>query len=162
MKTKGMKQFKVVQCMCVYQYLKENCVGKDNAISGFKLCEEMYEKHPKYFTESFNKVQLQEIVKHLRRNDIPEKYITRRIGSSPSGYWLETKDGNGIEFLKKLAVSHIKTAIKSGVSIAYFHQVLNQLEQEKLVEGQTRITLKKSQDNIVHIYSDDLLLEDVD
>lgn len=161
MREKGMTQFKVIQCMCVYQYLKENCVGKDKAISGIDLCEKMCELHPKYFFEGCTKVMLQDIVKHLRRNDIPEKYITRRIGSSPSGYWLETKEGNGIEFLKKLAVSHIQTAIKSGVSISYFHQVLNHLEQEKLVEGQTRIPLRKSQENIIHIYSDDLLLEDV-
>lgn len=159
MKKKGMQQFKVVQCMCVYQYLKTHCVGKENAISGVDLCNAMYENHSNYFTESFNKVQLQEIVKHLRRNDIPDKYITRRIGSSPSGYWLETKNDNGIEFLKKLAVSHIKTAIKSGVSISYFHQVLNELDQEKLVEGQTRLQLKPSQEKVIHVYSNDLLLD---
>ena len=138
MKKRGMQQFKVVQCMCVYQYLKTHCVGKENAISGVDLCNAMYENHSNYFTESFNKVQLQEIVKHLRRNDIPDKYITRRIGSSPSGYWLETKNG---------------------VSISYFHQVLNELDQEKLVEGQTRIPLKPSQDKVIHVYSNDLLLD---
>lgn len=159
MKNKGMKGYKITQCMCVYQYLKDNCVGKENAIGGVELCNEMYEKYNKYFNESFNKVQLQEIIRHLRSNDIPNKYITRRIGSSPSGYWLETKGDNGIEFLKKLAVSHIKTAIKSGVSLSYFHQILNNLEQEKLVEEQTRIPLNKSQDKVIHIYSNDLLLD---
>lgn len=152
-------KLKDTQCMVVYQFLKENCVGKDNAIGGQEICNQIMsnEKTFKYFPNGLNKVVLQGCVNRIRKNLIKGKIITRRIGSSPRGYWLDTKsDDDGIEFLKKLAVSHLQTAIKSGVKCEYFYQVLNQMENENYVDGQTRIPMTPYQKNVIRIYSDDI------
>ena len=152
-------KLKDTQCMVVYQFLKDNCVGKDNAIGGQEICNRLMgnEKIIKYFPNGLNKVILQNRVNMIRKNLVKDKTITRRIGSSPLGYWLDTKkDDNGIEFLKKLAVSHLQTAVKSGVPVEYFYQVLNQMESEHLVDGQTRIPMTPHQKDVVRIYSDDI------
>lgn len=147
------------QCIVVYQFLKDNCVGKDNAISGNSICEKILQnpKTSKYFSQNFNKVGLQKIINRIRKNLIPNKTITRRIGSSPKGYWLDTKKSDdGIEFLKNLAVSHIQTAVKSGVKLEYFYQILNNMENENFVDGQTIIKISPHQKDIIKIYSDDI------
>ena len=154
-----MDKLMATQCMIIYQYLKDNCIGKENAVGGNELCKKIIEdqKTSKYFPLGLNKVGLQNRVNKIRKNLIPNKSITRRIGSSPKGYWLDTKkDNDGIDFLKKLAISHLQTAIKSGIKVEYFYQILNKMENENYVDGQTRIPLTKYQKDTIKIYSDDI------
>lgn len=156
-------KLKDTQCMIIYQFLKDNCVSKANAKGGQEICDKILSnpKTTKYFPNGLNKVMLQNRVNRIRKNLVDGKTITRRIGSSPKGYWLDTKrDDDGIEFLKKLAVSHLQTAIKSGVKCEYFYQILNRLENENVVDGQTRIPVSPYQKNIVRVYSDDILLNE--
>lgn len=155
---------KVVQCMVVYQLLKSNHVGRHNAISGIDICKCINENNKlnKYFDEPLNKVALQHIVTMLRRNEVPNKKITRRIGSSRNGYWLETKKDNGLNFLKNLAISHVKTAVKSGVPLEYFYQVLNSMENSEFIDNQTYLEFdeKKQKDlKVIKCFSDDLLID---
>ena len=154
-----MNKTTAVQCMVIYQFLKNNCAGKENTMGGITICYYIMddEKTAKYFPKGLTKVILQARINALRKNLVPNKTITRRIGSSPKGYWLDTKeDDNGIEFLKRLAVSHIKTAVKSGVKVEFFHQVLNSLENNNYVDGQTRIPMTPNQKKIIKVFSDDI------
>ena len=155
-----------IQCMVIYQFLKNNHIGKDNAISGIAICNYINNndtdnnKVRKYFKEPLNKVHLQKLINILRRNEVPGKRITRIIGSNRSGYWLETKKDKGLEFLKNLAISHIKTAVKSGIPLEYFYQVLNSMENSEFIDNQTCLKLDidcKSQKNVIKRYSDDLI-----
>lgn len=156
---------KIVQCMVVYQLLKSKYIGKDNAISGIDICEciNSNSKLNKYFDKPLNKVALQHLINRLRRNEVPGKRITRRIGSSVNGYWLETKKDNGLDFLKNLTTSHIKTAVRSGVPIEYFYQVLNSMENSEFIDNQTCLQLddKKQKRDVIVIkcFSDDLLAD---
>ena len=155
-----MKKLYANQCMIIYQFLKDNCVGNDNAMGGKLICQKIMDnpKTRKYFPNGLDKVDLQMRINAIRKDKIPNKSITRRIGSSPKGYWLDTKkDNNGIDFLKKLACSHIVTAVKSGVKVEYFYQLLNQLENEMKIDGQIKIKVIPYANDNCKVFSDDLL-----
>lgn len=155
-----MKKLYANQCMIIYQFLKDNCVGNDNAMGGNLICQKIMDnpKTSKYFQNGLDKVGLQMRINAIRKDKIPNKSITRRIGSSPKGYWLDTKkDNNGIDFLKKLACSHIVTAVKSGVKVEYFYQLLNQLENEMKIDGQIKIKISPYANDTCNVFSDDLL-----
>lgn len=155
-----MKKLYANQCMIIYQFLKDNCVGNDNAMGGKLICQKIMDnpKTRKYFQNGLDKVGLQMRINAIRKDKIPNKSITRRIGSGPKGYWLDTKkDNNGIDFLKKLACSHIVTAVKSGVKVEYFYQLLNQLENEMKIDGQIKIKISPYANDNCKVFSDDLL-----
>ena len=115
---------KATQCMIVYQFLKDNCVGNENVMQAEKICESILsnEKLSKYF-DKFTERNLRSCISSLRRNNVNDKFITRRIGSNVHGYWLELENEDGIEYLKKLAKSTLISAINSGVPKEYFYQL---------------------------------------
>ena len=149
---------KATQCMIVYQFLKDNCVGKENVMQAEKICESIMsnEKLSKYF-DNFTERNLRSCISSLRRNNVNDKFITRRIGSNVHGYWLELENENGIEYLKKLAKSTLISAINSGVPKEYFYQLLNNTKVEYIANNQYRVPWTKNQKKLVKIYSEDLL-----
>lgn len=153
-----MNNKKTIQSMVVYQFLKDNCVGKDKAMSGNSICDAIMsdEKKSKYF-DNISSRKLRKIINKLRRNEIENKTITRHIGSNRNGYWLELEKENGIEYLKKLAKSTLESAIKSGVPKEYFYQILNNLKVDYVSNNQMRFKLKPNQKDIVKVFSDDIL-----
>lgn len=136
--------------MKVYTYLKENCVGYENAISGERLCNELKIKFPQAFGEEYSKVCLQADIRKLRFS------MDRKIGSSPKGYWLVTSEDSGLSFVKRLATTHMLTALRMGVSNDYFYKILNEIDINNVSNKQMKITFGKYEKDTVHTISDDL------
>lgn len=148
------------QCKIILKYLEDNkIVGEENAIGGNDFCTILKNKYPTYFDEDFNKVALQRRIMFLKRGDIPNVDMVRIIGSSPNGYFLAKRGDNSLDFQKKLAVTHLETAIKAGVSKEYFYQVLNYLDNKNVVDNQCVLPITPNTHKVAHIYSDDLLEE---
>ena len=148
------------QCKIILQYLEVNkIVGEENAIGGNDFCRALVNNYPDYFEQTFDKVSLQRRIMFLKRGDIPDIDMVRIIGSSPKGYYLAKRGDNALEFQKRLAVTHLETAIKAGVSKEYFYQVLNYLDNKNVVDNQLVLPVTPHTHKIAHIYSDDLLEE---
>ena len=136
--------------MRVYDYLKENCVGYENRMSGENLCAELMVKYPHAFGDDYSKVCLQADIRKLRFN------MERKIGSSNKGYWLLTSEENGDSFVKRLATTHLLTALRMGVPKDYFYRILNEVDENNLANKQMKIQFGKYEKDTVNTLSDDL------
>lgn len=120
-------------------YLKCNCVGRENRKAGDIILFQLKIICPTLFDDKYSKSMLQYDFHRLRNS------VDMKIGSDNSGYWLETlEDLNngekpGINFLKKLATTHMLTALKQGVPAAYFHTILNNHDEDYAPHNQGKI-----------------------
>lgn len=134
----------------IYEYLKQNCVGKENRKQGAEIISTLQEKG--VLPEKYDTVALKRDIKLIRMNQT----ITRRIGSSSRGYWLMLENEDGLEYLKKLTATHLRTAVSQGIPTSYFHQILNSLTDEKRANNQKKMKFGKYERDEIKFYSDDL------
>ena len=134
----------------IYEYLKENCVGKENQKQGAEIISALQEA--KVLSDTYTPVSLKGDIKAIRRNET----VTRRIGSNNKGYWLMLEDEDGLEYIRNLTTSHLKTAVSQGIPTAYFHQVLNTLADNDLTNNQKKMQFTGNEHDEVKLYSDDL------
>ena len=134
----------------IYNHLKNNCVGVENRKQGAEIISTLQETGvlPKTYTV----ISLKHDIKAIRRDET----ITRRIGSCNKGYWLMLEDEDGLEYIRNLTTSHLKTAVSQGIPTAYFHQVLNSLTDNDVTNNQKKIQFTGHEHDEVKIYSDDL------
>ena len=84
----------------LYNYLKSNCVGKGNLITGSRLVEKFY---------IWDKVELRKFIRTLREDDA----ITRIICSNSKGYWLAETEEEAMETYKMLYSRGISSLMKA-------------------------------------------------
>lgn len=123
--------------------MKEHCVGKENRMQGAEICNAL----------GIENGSIKGDIKAIRNCDT----ITRRIGSSPKGYWLMLENEDGLDYLKQLTTTHLKTAVKQGIPTQYFHQVLNGLSNDEVQDKQQRIAFTSHEHDEVKKFSDDLV-----
>lgn len=128
----------------IYNYLKNHCVGKENKMQGSEICRELGIEYTITFKKDI----------HAIRNC---ETITRRIGSDPTGYWLMLENEDGLDYIKRLATTQLKTAVSQGISTSYFHQILNSMSDDEVVDKQRRIVFTPYEKEEVNKYSNDLL-----
>lgn len=127
----------------IYNFMKEKCVGKENMMKGPEICKALNIEYSSNFKKD---------IYAIRNSGI----ITRRIGSCPKGYWLMLEHEDGLDYIKQLTTTHLKTAVKQGVPTAFFHQVLNGMEDDGVGDNQQRIMFGPYEKDVVNKYSDDL------
>ena len=82
--------------------------------------------------------------------------MDRKIGSSPKGYWLVTSEDSGLSFVKRLATTHMLTALRMGASKDYFYKILNEVDVNNISNNQMKLQFSKHEKDTVHTISDDL------
>ena len=131
----------------IYEFLKKNCVGQENAMTASSIIEEM--------DLQLNARGFRYHIERIRNNGT----ITREVGSnSKDGYWLSvSKEENGLAYLKSQIASRMETAVASGVSVEYLYTILNELDNKIIVDQNQRLKLSKYSNTESKRYSNDLL-----
>lgn len=149
-----------VQCKIILRYLETNkIIGEEKAINAKSLCNILITEYPNYFSKSFSERGLRTRIMFLKRGEIPNTDMVRIIGSNKNGYFLAKRGDKSLEYQKRLAVSYLETAIKSGIPKEYFYRVLNELNNKDIADNQVCLPVTENTHKVAHIYSDDLLEE---
>lgn len=139
----------------IYEYLKDNCVGINNAKKSKEICEELMKKYPSEFAKV---VSIKVDIHNLRNSPL----ITRQIGSnSQVGYWMavSTDRTSSLGYTLSNCLTYMRTLLQSGIPKEIFYKVLNNEPINSVEDLQGTLHLTKYQQDIVHTLSDDLLKE---
>lgn len=136
----------------VYQYLKANCVGEDNAKQSYDVVRAIKNNYDNQI--EYTERTLRQDIRHIRTT------MPRRIGSSSKGYWLMTSDDEtkGTKLLEKQFISICETLIQGGVQPELLHKVVGALGRHKttIVDGQGTLPIGNYLREVIHTLSDDL------
>jgi len=136
----------------LYEYLKDKCVGFDNAKSAKELVGIIRNNYDNTF--EYDERQLRKDIRALRTT------LPRRIGSSSKGYWLMTADDEikGTSLLVSQFLSITETLTQQGIDTKLLHAIVGALakKQGKEVDGQLTLKITKHLRDTIHTLSDDL------
>lgn len=128
----------------LYDYLKNNAVGKKNIKSRKKIAEDLN-------YNSFEEVQAD--IRALRLN----KAITRDICSTTKGYYLPISKEERSYFLRGRAIGHLLTALTTGeLSKNEVYKILNDFDETAPVDKQMKLILGEYEKDSIKKLSDDL------
>jgi len=138
----------------LYNYLKDYCVGSDNAKQAETLVNELKYTYPNLFSAEYDKRQLRNDIRKIRTT------LPRRVGSSSIGYWLLTSDDEikGTSLMIKQFVSISETLIQQGVDPSLLHRIVGAFakRQGKEIDGQLTLKITDYLREVIHTLSDDL------
>lgn len=138
----------------IYNFLKRNCVGKNNQMKAKDIISSLQKSDSDLFNDKYIVENFRKDLRTIRQSDV----ITRLIGSNRKGYWMMLKgEENGLTYMKSQIATHIKTCVKSGIPVAYFHQIINNIEETIVTDNQQKITFSPYERCEIKKYSDDLV-----
>jgi hypothetical protein len=141
----------------LYEYLKDRCVGVNNAKSAEDIVEYLKAQYPHIYNDEYDTRQLRHDIRKIRTT------LPRRIGSSSKGYWLMTSDDEikGTSMMMKQFVSLVETLTQQGINPSLLHRIVGAFakKQGREVDNQLTIKITEHLREVIHTLSDDLIGE---